>query len=289
MDDNVSKLISEITPLYNTYIENRHTISGKDALILMWDIGDILAGYINELDIKPHRLYRLIYGKSEGSSNIIQRSYITREFMGRCYRIRRIFESNDHIESIFPNLRSFTLFREAMPFFDNPKYIMNSEDKEVLIKLLNSDEETKTIFQKIKVLQRRRIGKTNPRTQRLYELEEEKDVFIKSYNEIYKLIRLRDFQKAQDNLQDVSKESLENISSILGSLVSEEVIAPSFKVSEKEPEPFGSLVGVLRKLRREKGMIQRNRFRRLVSPERISRLANMVYALTSEQAYNNYR
>ena len=70
-----------------------------------------------------------------------------------------------------------------MPFFDNPKYVMASEDKEVLIRLLNSDEEIKTILGKIRVLQRRRIGKSNPRTQRLHELEEEKEVFVKSYNE----------------------------------------------------------------------------------------------------------
>ena len=55
MNNTISQIISEITPLYNTYIENRHAISGTDALILMWDIGDILAGYINELNIKPHR------------------------------------------------------------------------------------------------------------------------------------------------------------------------------------------------------------------------------------------
>jgi len=289
MEDSILKLIKEITPLYNTYIENRRTISGMNALKIMWDIGDILDKYIEKFDIKPHKLYRLVYGKSEGSSNIIQRSYITREFLGRCYRIKNLFELKDQIELTFPNLRSFTLFRESMPFFDNPKYILDPLRKNDLVELLNSEEDPKIILSKIRVLQRRMIGKSNPRTQRLHELEGEKEIFIKSYNDIHKLIKINDFKRIQDSLQGMKKEYLENISAILGALVSEEIIAPSIIVNGSEPEPFGSLVKVLVKLHKDKGMKKRNRFRRLVPAERISRLSSMVFALTSEQLYRNYK
>jgi len=37
------------------------------------------------------------------------------------------------------------------------------------------------------------------------------------------------------------------------------------------------------------GMTKRNRFRRLVPAERISKLSSMVFALTSEQIYRDYR
>ena len=289
MNDSISQLIKNIVPLYNFYIGNRRTITGSNALKVMWDIGDILNRYIENHDIKPHRLYRIIYGKSEGNSNIIQRSYITREFLGRCYRIRKIFISKDNIESTFPKLQSFTLFRESMPFFDNPKYALNSQEKNKLIELLNSEENPQKILGNIRILQRRIIGISNPRTQRLYELEEEKNIFRKAYNEIYNLIDLRDFNKTEIYLQNIQKESLKNISAILGALVSEEIIIPNFIVDGNEPEPFGSLVKLLIKLFRTKSMTTRNRFRRLVPPERISRMSSMVFALTSEQAYKNHR
>jgi len=289
MEDSILKLIKEITPLYNTYIESKRSISGMNALNIMWDIGEILDKYINKYGTKPHKLYRLVYGKSEGSSNIIQRSYITREFLGRCFRIKHIFESKDQIEFTFPNLRSFTLFRESMPFFDNPKYIMNPIRKNEIIKLLNSEEDPKIILNKIRILQKTFIGKTNPRTQRLHELDLEKDIFVKSYNEIYELIKIKDFKRIQYNLQGIKQESLENISAILGALVSEEVIVPSIIVNGSEPEPFGSLAKVLIKLFANKIMTERNRFRRLVQPDRISKLSSMVYALTSEQILKNYK
>ena len=176
-----------------------------------------------------------------------------------------------------------------MPFFDNPKYTLDPLKKNNLVKLLNSEENLEIILSKIRTLQKKVIGKSNPRTQRLHELEGEKKVFIKSYNDIYKLIQTHDFKKIQNSLQGIKKEYLENISATLGALVSEEIITPSIIVNGSEPEPFGSLVKVLIKLHKDKEMIKRNRFRRLVPAERISKLASMVFALTSEQIYTNYK
>ena len=41
-----------------------------------------------------------------------------------------------------------------------------------------------------RLLQKRKIGKSNPRTQRLRELEGEKDTFVESYNAVHKLIKM---------------------------------------------------------------------------------------------------
>ena len=89
----LSNLINSITPLYNIYKENSSILTGTQALEIMWEIGELLNKYIKKNKIKPHALFRDIYGKSENSENIIQKSYITREFQGRCYRIRTIFNS----------------------------------------------------------------------------------------------------------------------------------------------------------------------------------------------------
>ena len=134
------KIIGEITPLYNQYANNKNDLSGADSLKIMWDIGEIINDYIEKLNIPPHRLYREIYGKSEGNENIAQISYITREFQGRCVRIRKIFNTHQEIDKLFPSLVSFTCFREAMPFFDNQKYLFKGKDRDELLKLLNSKQ-----------------------------------------------------------------------------------------------------------------------------------------------------
>ena len=100
----VSEIIESISPHYNRYIDQKAFISGAEALSIMWNIGKILEKYILDWSIAPHNLYRQIYGKSEGKDHIRQKSYITREFMGRCYRIKKIFSSNQEIFDLLPRL-----------------------------------------------------------------------------------------------------------------------------------------------------------------------------------------
>ena len=47
MDQKVD-LIKAITPLYNSYKQNKGKIKGKDALLIMWDIGDLLKIFIEK-------------------------------------------------------------------------------------------------------------------------------------------------------------------------------------------------------------------------------------------------
>ena len=137
--ENVSEIILKVTPLYNHYRKNKKTLQAYESIELMWDIGEILIPYIKKSKLSPHNLWRKIYGRSEGSVDNTKKSYITREFLGRCYRIYNMFEEKNEISKDFKRLKSFTSFREAMPFFDNPKYIFKGSDRKKLLNLLNSD------------------------------------------------------------------------------------------------------------------------------------------------------
>ena len=53
----------------------------------MWEIGEVLEYYINMNRLTPQSLFREIYGKSEGTKNITQKSYISRDFQSRCLRV----------------------------------------------------------------------------------------------------------------------------------------------------------------------------------------------------------
>ena len=101
----IHSLIETITPLYNKYKQNKEATSGTDALKIMWDMGDVLKKFIEQNEIAPHALFWKIYGRSEGTKNIVKQSYITREFQNRCHRIRKIFVSKKQIAKDLPNLK----------------------------------------------------------------------------------------------------------------------------------------------------------------------------------------
>ena len=286
---NINKIINIITPKYNYYVKNKSTLSGNKSLKIMWNIGNILESYINDLNINPHNLYRQIYGKSEGNKYIIQKSYITREFQSRCYRIKKIFKSKNEIDILLPNLVSFTCFREAMPFFDNDKYVFDGKNKKNLLNILNSNNKSTFVMKEIKNLQKKYIGKKNPRTQRLKELDAEKTKFIFIYNSIFNLLKNSDYDSTRQHFDNISNDNIVRFAQLVSALISEEIIPPEMVNKKNLVEPFVSLNELLLKLHSKKKMTERNRFRRLVPPERISSLANMIFALSSKEIFNNYK
>ncbi|MEW6738921.1 MAG: hypothetical protein ACOYU2_08100 [Nitrospirota bacterium] len=282
---NISFLVQQITPLYNKYRENKNIISGTEALEIMWDIGDILKQYIEEHNIAPHRLFWSVYGNAEGTQNVAKKSYITREFQNRCHRIRKIFSDKEQIRKELPNLRSFTTFREAMPFLDNEKYKFKGKEKEDLLALLNSDLQPQKILDKIRSLQKEKIGIRNPRTQRLHEVENGKQVFIDFYNFIYKLTRLENYDMCLHELGNVNSDYIKVLSKNVSALSQEGLKFIDFNIPDELTSQWKEFSQIVKHLISQKDAKMRRRFRRLIPVERIVRLADMLYGLVSEENF----
>jgi len=177
-------IITEITPLFLQYKSEKVP---EQAIAIMWKIGEILNRYIISTGLKPHTLYRDLYGKSETSINIQQKSYISREFQGRCYRVYKMFKTVEEIRLNLQGLKSISIFREAMPFFDNEKYKI---DREQLYKILIDKNKSATaILNEVKQLQSSLIGKKNPRTQKLSEMGDETNSFKEFYQYVLSFIK----------------------------------------------------------------------------------------------------
>lgn len=280
--------MGEISPLYNRWVYQKSDLTANESLKIMWEIGESLRKHIEDLNIPPHILYRQIYGKSKDNGNTIQRSYITREFQGRCYRIRNIFPSKEEINRQFPTLRKFNCFREAMPFFDNPKFVFQGKQKASLIRLLNSDQKPSEIKKEIRKLQKKYIRKTNTRTQRLGEIKPKKEKFLYVYSSILRMLKKDDYDSARKEI-GLSDDIIVQFSQLVSALVSEEIIPPALIQNENLTEPFSGLSELLTKLFNKKNVTTRNRFRRLVPPERISMLSDMIYALSDNRLYDNFK
>lgn len=285
----VSNLINKITPIYNEYRKNSDIAVPTDQIIRMWKIGDEIKKYLNKTKIAPHKLYREIYGKSESSSNVSQRSYITREFLGRSYRVRNMFETQSEIKKTFPNLTGFSHFREAMPFFDNPKHKLLDQEYKELLSILNSYKPNTIKTKLVKQLLKKKIGIKNPRTQRLSDWQEEKDLFVRFYNELYNTINEFSFIEAREKLNCPSNRLIKVLAQNTGALSADGLKMNQMDISDSSGWLWKEYTSLVERLIKKESPVERRRFRRLVPADRLMRLSEMLYALTDDQSFNNFK
>lgn len=292
MENNAStnKLILDITPLYNTYKATKNDINWNEAIEIMWDIWVYLEDFINETWVKPHNLFRDIYWKGEGTKNIEQKSYITREFMWRCYRVKKMFKNREDIKKELPNLVSLSAFRETMTFLDNPKYKFEWEDRKNLLALLNSNKPNTKVMEEIATLKKKYIWITNTRTQKLWELDDLKQSFVNLFNHI-KLLIWKEYREIKEELDSngLSWDDIKKISSNINALTNDSFRISAMDIDESVWEPWSSLIENINELAEEKTAKKRRRVRRVIDPIILSRIADMVNALSSEEYYNNYK
>jgi len=272
----IKDLVFQITPFYNKYKANELMI-GSDALCLMWQIGGFLDAYIKEVKIAPHKLYREIYGGSEGSDNVQKKGYISREFLSRCYRIKKIFSDENEIKNIFPNLKSFNLFREAMPFFDNQTY---SHKRKEIEDFLNTKEVS---LDKIRARLKEVNPKSNSRTQRLHELEGEKSIFIDFYNKIFNLSKVdKDTLFSLLEKERIDQDLILTIGNATRALTIDGLKFPSLENKEEQVDInslWFSYIEMLKEFSNESNAIKIRRFRKLIQAKRIAKLADYLYLL----------
>lgn len=281
-------IINEIAPYYNNYKNNKDSISWADAIWIMWEIWAILEWHINKLGIAPHNFYREIYWKSEWKTNKAQKSYITREFMWRCYRIKKMFLHKEDIKKQFPSLVSFTAFREAMPFFDNPKYKFKWKEREELLTVLNHSKSGAEALSYVRTLQKKYIWIKNSRNQRAWEVDIE---LFKSFYSDLKSILEKDYISAKEEISkyNVSDEILKGLSKNMMSMIDD-----SFKMQQIEnncvnDNTRNSIVEFINKVASESTNKLRRRVRKNVWERGLLQLSRMLTALISEEYFRNYK
>lgn len=285
----VWELIQVITPLYNSYTQNSNNIKWTDALEIMREIWSILSDFIEKNSVAPHNLYRQIYWKWEWTTNVEQKSYITREFLWRCYRIYKMFSKKENIRKQLPTLASFTAFREAMPFFDNPKYKLSWEDMQKLLILLNSSDPKSKIINTVRILQKKYIWIKNPRTQRLNELDKLKQSFVDLYKHVKLLLEWSYSDIEKELIENgLTKDDIKKISANINALTDDSfkmnLIYPKWSISE----PWLSSIDSINEIAVEKTAQKRRRVRKIIDPMILVHIADMVTALSSEEYFKNY-
>jgi len=281
----INQLIEEITPLNNEYRDSVHLEnSGTKVLELMWKVGKILELFLKKEKIKAHTLYWQIYGKAPG----LKTSYITRDFLSYCLRIKRFFYNSDDIRRMFPNLKKYSLFREAFPLLENPKYKLRGVEYVRLVRILNSNNNPLKIKSYIMDLKDKKIGIKNPRTQRLVELECEVDNFISVFNQVYELIKRDDIKEIKNFRDKFSNKLILMLSQLVAAFTQEGLSFPEIDRYDYLPRNWINFIDDLKRLSKS-NIETRNRFRRLVPPRKLMDLADMLNAITTSQGIKDFR
>lgn len=280
MSDLISTLIEEIAPLNNSYRESiKKNLRGAEVIEIMWDVGEILFKHkINKL----HPIAWKIYGREKG----LRRSYITRDFLSYCFRIRKFFESKSSIKKEFPTLQRYSLFREAFPLLENPKYELNEKEKKNLTALLNSSLHYSEIKRRVIKIKKAKIQIYNDRRQRLHEMAPLRDHFVKMYKLLYKTIKDGDVENAKAIRNDVGEEMLSQLSNLCLSFIQEGLAFPAIERSQLEEvgADWQQLLDSCISLS-ESNIETRNRFRRLVPISRIMEMAEMINAVKTDEGF----
>lgn len=283
--EGVSVLIEKITPLNNEYRDLIGKLaSGVRIIGVMWDVGGYLEEYITSSGIKPHNLYWQIYGKAEG----LKRSYITRDFLSYCLRIKRYFIYKKDISDKYSNLQAYSLFREAFPLLENSKYQLPVDEEAELVQLLNSRLDLREIRNKIRLIKKERIGITNTRKQKLNDMGLVSESFVKYYNDVYSLIKADNVDDIRKIRQVASKKYLNDLSQLISALTQEGLFVPDIEPSVELPDSWRDFISKLNNLF-SSSVETRNRFRRLVAPRKIMRLSDMVVSLTDDNCLSEYK
>lgn len=284
---NHNNLNRKIYPIFGEYQESKSKLKPYEQLKLWSKMGSHIDKYLidNKISSKS-KLFRELYGRSEGSDeNIRVIGYISREFLQRAHRVY-LMEKNGYlnIDKNLKNLNSTGVFRESMPFIGNQKYRFKGKKLEELFSLLNSNKSSKIILNEIRILQKKYINISNPRTQRLDDLKEQKLTFIKCYNNIYKSIKENSFNKFSE--EDTNNVKL--LSSYFTCLTSDEFNLPNKELNSFVNEDLECLRSVIVVLFKDKNAKIRRRFRKLIPIKRIKLISKYIFICSSKDLFINF-
>src|SRR3989344_4512529 len=171
------QLVRELAPLNNAFRQAvKEGMPGNKVLKILWDAGDVICS--KNID-HVHKIAWQIYGKSDSRRH----SYLTRDYVAYCWRVRRYFQEREDIDRVFPKLKTHKVFKEALPLLTNPKYVLSIHEREEVYALLNNDGLMVTqIIDRLAEIKKRKLPIRNPRTQRLHELDSIRQLFDAAFS-----------------------------------------------------------------------------------------------------------
>ena len=282
---NLNLLIDEITKANNIYRDVEESPVTK--ILALWDLGNILLKH--KVD-KPHSYGWKIQDQTIGT--------IKRMTIARAYRIRQIWPERDYIEKTFEGLKGTSIFIESLPILDPNGQMYKSLSKKAVDELINNmNILSSTYFKKyIKNFKAKygqgRIGEKNDRERYLKEYVNIQNCFLNFYKQLQKLILENKFDGINELQRKIPLEERKAFSNFCLALTSKKNIIfykPSPICSKTKILDFQNIFNFFKELLEDSNDTRRARLRRIIAPENLVEMSDMINSIVSEEKIVNYQ
>lgn len=258
----LGRLIEHLGPLNNQWRDGNQA----EKAVALWEMGEVL------LKSVPDPSDKLLW-------EIQGRSYLTRITLRYALIVRRGWKTRGELETLIQGLRSFTVFREALPFLKgNREGIDETAYDRVVSSLSNSD--TPAAMAYLKKLKAQKIGRHHQRGASAAALQEHASAFLQA------LSQLEATALADEVMESV--ESLIHLSQIAVAIATDESIKGWQVDSAALPGQFSSIAEPLR-LAAQGGRSAVGAFRKVVGTERLMQAADLLNSLRSAETLAEWR
>lgn len=266
----IGKLIEEIGPLNNQIRDS----DGYQKISLMWDVGDILF----KSGVK--KIHPIAW-------EIQKKSYITRDLLSYCYRIRKKWPKKSELKNLLFGIKSYSVFREALPLIENEKYILKEEDVKEIIRALKEDDPVE-VKKKLGILKRKYINIRNDRRQRLNELQEQANAFNNFHRYLIDLLLRENTKKLEEIKENLGNDVLLQLSQMCMALANDYYKGPICIDIEESNSVFFTFKEKLLPISLSKKDIKA-RFRRLISMEALIETSDILNSIKNGEALSNIK
>jgi len=282
---NLSLLIDAITKSNNVYRDVNQVPINR--MLALWDLGDVLLKY--KVD-KPHSYGWKIQDQTKG--------LIKRMTIARAYRIRQIWPERNYVKESFSGIKGLSIFIESLPILDPNGALLKSLSKDLvdeLIKYMNTlpaVQFTKYIKNFKAKHKQGRVGENNDRERYLEGYVNIKNCFLIFYKQLQKLILENNFNSIDELKGKISLEERKAFSNFCLALTSKKNIIfykPSPIISKIKILDFQNMFNFFKELLEDSNDIRRARLRRVIPPELLVEISDMLNSIVSREKIINYQ
>jgi len=282
---NLNLLIDDITKSNNVYRNTNQAPINR--VLALWDLGDVLLKH--KVD-KPHSYGWKIQDQTIG--------VIKRMTIARAYRIRQIWPERDYVKKTFGGIKGTSIFIESLPILDSNGQMYKSLSKKAVDELIkNMNILSSTHFKKyIKNFKAKygqgRIGEKNDRERYLKDYVNIQNCFLNFYKQLQKLILENKFDDIDELKNQIPLEERKAFSSFCLALTSRKniIFYKPFPISSKiKMFNFQNMFIFFKELLEDSNDIKRARFRRVIPPELLVEMSDMLNSIVSERKIKSYQ
>ena len=283
---NIDNIVKAIAPINNRYRDDGSSV--KEKLSALWEIGDIL---FKMGVVKPHAVGWVVQRETRG--------LIKRPTIFRSYKIRSIWESKKQLIKILGNLRGLSNLTEMLPLIDPMQKVRerlaDNEIEEICRHACSqSPAQFKNYISKVKQkYSHGRLGLSLDKSKHLREFRSIATKFQRLLEQLLRLVDQAEPNQRQQFRESTSGEELRAFSNMCIALTTKENLSLYKKL---RPHKSNSTNALLRELYDRFYLmlemtsdIERARLRRVIAPETLAKMSDLVSSVSNESSVIDYR